>query len=89
MSLPVSHLFDVPFGIKQAQVYYPNIGPHAFNFLDIPERKGIVIAIGKQKRILFHGIEQVIGIIAGHIPIASVVAWIVLISHPKRNSGHH
>jgi hypothetical protein len=46
-----SHLVNVPVGLQIAQVANPYIGAHTFNFLVVPEREGIVIAIGKNNTI--------------------------------------
>ena len=53
------HLVDVPVGAEQRGVHYPDVGPDTFNFLGVPEREGVVVAVGHDDAVLPDGVEVV------------------------------
>ena len=41
-----AHLVHIPVGCQVGEVDYPDIGAEAFDFLRVPQREGVVIAVG-------------------------------------------
>ena len=73
----ILELLDIPGSIEQAQVDHPYIGSNPIHVLQEPERKGIVVTIGKENRVGFTGLQDIIGIIIRDIIAGSVVTLII------------
>ena len=84
LRLTVLELFDIPGGVEQAQVRHPHIFADPFHFLEIPQREGIVIAVGKEHTARFTRTQQVVGIIPGDKIAAAVLGMIVDRQHARR-----
>ena len=55
------HLVDIPVGIEIAQIADAGIRADALYFLVVPEREGIVVAIGEDNRVLAGERAQIVG----------------------------
>ena len=82
-------LFDVPRGVQETEIDYPHIFTDTFNFLQIPQREGIVVAIGKENGIGVAGIQQVVGVFPGDIIAGTVMGMVVGPQHVERNDQQH
>ena len=77
------HLVNIPVGGQIAQVAHTCIAPHALDFLVVPKRECVVVAVGKDNGIAFilQGHEIVLPKIAASITSAAVVVIPCLAGH--------
>ena len=86
----IPELVNVPVNSQQTIVDDPDIGPHTFNFLCIPQRIGIIITESKKDRILRAAFKIVPGNITRQMFFASVVIIPFLLGHDdRRNDTNH
>jgi threonine/homoserine efflux transporter RhtA len=68
-----AHLVDVPIGVQQAEVHHAHVGADAFHLLGVPQREGVVVAVGEEDGVRCAAV-QVIGCqVAGGVAAAAVV----------------
>ncbi len=79
------HLVYVPVGAEQRGVHDAHVRTALLDLLGIPEREGVVVAVGYQDAVLPAGIEIVVGHLDGRAAVASVVVVPVLGPH---QGGH-
>ena len=53
------HLVDVPVGAEQGGVGDAHVRTHVFHFLGVPEREGVVVAVGDEHALGTYGLEVV------------------------------
>ncbi len=75
---------DVPVGVEQAEVHHPDVGADAFHFLQVPQREGVVVAVGEQDGVGGATVQQVVGAIWWDVVIGAVVVVPILGSHDDR-----
>ena len=70
-----AHLVDIPVGLQVTQVADTGIGTHAFRFLVIPQREGVVVTVGEDHRIALgvHGVQVVLSEVTAGVASAAVV----------------
>ena len=81
----VPHLVDVPVCSQKGGVAYSHIVPETLDLLGVPEREGVVVAVGNEQTIPLHGVEIVLGNFDGGVAVASVVVVPVLLGHQRRH----
>ncbi len=77
----VTKLLDVPVGIEQAEVDHAHVGPDAFHHLQVPEREGVVVAVGEDDAVGFASGQHVVGIIPRDEIAAAVMGMVALRAH--------
>ena len=75
-----AHLVNVPVGLQVTQVADTGIGTHAFRFLVVPQREGVVVTVGEDHRIAL-GVQVVLSEVTAGVASAAVVVV-------PRLSGH-
>ena len=63
----------VPVGLNQRQVGNPDIFANAVCLLQTPKRKGVIVAVGEQNRILRTRHQEIVGIVVGQIVIGAII----------------
>ena len=87
----VTHLVYVPVGTQERGVDYPHVCPDVLHLLGIPEREGVVVAVGDEDSVLPYRREIVPGHLHSGFPVAAVVVVPVLLRHQRRHpeaEGH-
>ena len=69
----VFHLVDVPVGSQQGRVDNPHIRTDVFHLLRVPEREGIVIAVGDEDAVFPDRFQVVAGEFHRGVAVAAVV----------------
>ena len=76
----------MPVGSEQRGVHYTHVRTAFFDLLSIPEREGVVVAVGYQDAVFAAGIEIVVGHLHSGATVAPVVVVPVLCSHQGRHA---
>ena len=79
------HLVDIPVRTKQGRVHDADIRPDAFDFLDVPQGEGVVVAVGDQISVRAHGIQIVVRHFNGGGTVRPVVVIPVFRGHNAGN----
>ena len=79
------HLADVPVGSEKGSVADSHVGADVLHLLGIPEREGVIVAVGHEDALLAYGIEIVPGHLHGCAAVAPVVVVPVLLCHESRH----
>ena len=81
------HLIDIPIGGQQAGVDWADIRAIRFNFLGIPQGKGIVVPNGKNDSVFvfLNGGKVGLSNRLGSVATRTIVIVPVLIGHQKGN----
>ena len=80
------HLVDVPVGAQQGGIDHADIRAEALDFLRIPEREGIVVAMRDQHAVRADGIQVVLRHLRGGVAVGAVVVVPVLLRHQGGNA---
>ena len=80
----ILHLVDVPVGPQKRSVADPDIVSEALDLLDIPQREGVIVAMGNQKAILSYRIKIIPGYLDRSVAIAPVMVVPVFSGHQSR-----
>ena len=82
----VFHLVDMPVRAEKGRIADSHVCPYPFDFLCIPQRECIVVAVRHQDTVLSDGVEIVPRHLDGSLPVASVMIVPVLLGHQGRNA---
>ena len=78
----VAELPGIPGGVEQREVDHAHVAPDAFDFLQIPQRVGVVVAFGEEDGVFVEAHQHVVGEVARQVAPGSVVVVVVLDEHP-------
>ncbi len=81
----VAHLVCVPVGGQVAEVDYPHIGALALDFLCIPQREGVVVAVCEYYGVLVERVEVVHAQVACQVASGAVMVVPCLRHHLQRH----
>ena len=79
------HLVDVPVGAQQGGVADTHVGAHILDFLRIPHREGIVVAVSYEYAVRAYGVQ----IIAGHFDRGAAAGAVVVVPVLGRHKSGH
>ena len=84
-------MVNIPVGLQVAQVANARIGSHTFHFLIVPQREGIVVAVGEENGITFilQGHEIILPEVSAGVAMTSVVIVPSLRGHLHRHQQTH
>ena len=75
----------MPVGSEKGSVADSHVGADVLHLLGIPEREGVIVAVGHEDALLAYGIEIVPGHLHGCAAVAPVVVVPVLLCHESRH----
>ena len=83
----VLNLLDVPGRVEEREVDYAHVGAHALHVLQVPQRIGVVVAVGEEDGVGGEAFEQVVGVVARDVVARAVVVVVVLAQHASGHGG--
>ncbi len=83
----------MPVSTKERSIHNTHVSTDALNFLGIPQREGVIVAMSHENTVLADGIQVILSHLDCSIAVAAVVVIPVLRSHQDRHSkeknGNH
>ena len=78
----VAQLLDIPVGVQQAEVDHAHVAAQALDLLQIPQREGVVVPVGKQDAVGVARLQDIVGVVVGDVVARAILLVVELVRRP-------